>query len=176
MTDDDELRCRRVVRPRSRPRSADADTRADARANVKVTRSWQVPCASRSLVALQEKMNGNLTTHNVLQFALRQALSCARGRLCSSTIRWVARELESTSPHWYIAAAARGRTSEDTNGRKSTKWDAYVEGAASASRTAAPRVAAPSACCNGSSARKCRSSGSSKTTQTLTRPSPFRRD
>ena len=114
----------------------------------KVTRSWQVPRASRSLVALQEKMNGNPTTHNVISYLFVKAKLLAGASMLEYDSMGRAL-LESTSPHWYIVVKTRGRKPEDTNGRKSTKWDAYVM---ARTRGAAQRLREwqPKSYCNGS--------------------------
>ena len=117
----------------------------------KITRSWQVPRASRSLVALQEKMNASPTTLNVLNYLFVKAKLLAGSSMLEydSMGRAV---LESPSSQWRICVKTRGRKPEDATDklRKSvTKWDAYV---VACGRAAAQRLREwqPKSYCNGS--------------------------
>ena len=86
-----------------------------------------MPRASRSLVALQEKMNANPTTLNVLNYLFVKAKLLAGASMLEydSMGRAV---LESPSSHWRIFVKMRGPKPDADNGRKSaTKWDAYIQ-------------------------------------------------
>ena len=153
MTDDDEPTPTGGPPAESAPAPTPAPTPTPVPTPVptpKITRSWQVPRASRSLVALQEKMNASPTTLNVLNYLFVKAklLAGASKLEYDSMGRAV---LESTSSQWYICVKSRGRRPEDAADklRKSaTKWDAYVVACGRAAQRL--REWQPKSYCNGS--------------------------